>query len=79
MEVLKTLPKQPVNTSAVFTDFLLAGTFVFAIIANSFWSYKIAVLGGLFLGCLTIAAHNYFHKKDNYRMLYFNFSLMQTR
>ncbi|EFA08576.2 cytochrome b5-related protein [Tribolium castaneum] len=77
--IVKTLPKQPINNSATFTDFLLAGTFMFAVLANTYWNYYLAIVAGVFLGCLVIAAHNYFHKKDNFRMLYFNLSLMQTR
>jgi len=39
----------------------------------------LAVLAGNFLAFLTIAAHNYFHQKDNFRMFYFNFSLQTVR
>ncbi|RZB40751.1 Cyt-b5 and/or FA desaturase domain containing protein [Asbolus verrucosus] len=79
MGIVKTLPKQVINTSAFFTDLLLVGTFLFAILANTYWNYWLGILAGFFLGCVTIASHNYFHKKDNFRMYYFNLSLMQTR
>lgn len=78
-DVLKTLPKQSINTTAFFTDLLLAGTFTFSILANMYWNYWLALIAGVFLGLLTIAAHNYFHQKDNYRMLYFSLSLLSIR
>lgn len=77
--IIKDLPRQPINTSAVFTDSLLGFAFLFGVLANYYWSYWLALLSGVFLACLTIASHNYFHQKDNFRMHYFNFSLMNTR
>ncbi|KAK9700947.1 Fatty acid desaturase [Popillia japonica] len=41
--------------------------------------YWFAAASGYFLASVTVAAHNYFHQKDNIRMYYFNFSLMNYR
>lgn len=42
-------------------------------------SYLVAAVAGLFLNWTVIAAHNFFHQKDNLRMRLFNLSLMSYR
>jgi len=34
---------------------------------------------GIFLTWTTIAAHNYFHMRDNFRMYYFDLSMMSSK
>lgn len=71
-EVWKTLPEQPVKTSAVFTDSMCLAMFLFGILAVTYENYFLAVLAGNLLALTTIASHNYIHKKDNFRMYYFS-------
>lgn len=78
-EQLKSIPKKAITISGLYTDSLLLGTFLFSILACRFWSYWFAAAAGYFLASVTVAAHNYFHQKDNIRMYYFNFSLMNYR
>ncbi|XP_072393737.1 cytochrome b5-related protein-like isoform X2 [Diabrotica undecimpunctata] len=77
--VLKNGSKRSYTKSKFFTDFLLVLSFLFSIFAVKFWNFGLGVFGGVFLGMVTVAAHNYFHMKDNFRMYYFQFSLLQVR
>ncbi|CAH2001566.1 unnamed protein product [Acanthoscelides obtectus] len=78
-EALKTMPKQPWNTSNFMVDTMAFFLFLFSVLAVRHWNYFIGILAGIFLGLLSVAAHNYFHRRDNLRMYYFQFSLMQIR
>nr|CAH7720328.1 unnamed protein product [Callosobruchus chinensis] len=78
-EILNSAPEQPKNTSDFMVDSLAFFLFLFSALATRHWSYFIGVLAGISLGLLCVAAHNYFHRKDNLRMYYFQFSLMQIR
>lgn len=75
-KILPTLPKQPDKTSKFFLDSVTFFLFLFAILATNYWSFRIGVLAGIFLGLTTIAAHNFLHQKDNLRMYFFQFSMM---
>nr|CAI5858614.1 unnamed protein product [Callosobruchus analis] len=76
---LKTIPKQPINTTNFLMDAMVALLFLFSTMSVYFWSFGIGILAGMFLAWVTIAAHNYTHQKDNFRMYYFQFSLLQVR
>lgn len=78
-DVVKNVPKQPSNTTNFMIDALLLGTFVFSILAAAYWNHLLGIIAGMFLAMTTIAAHNYFHRRDNFRMYYFQFSLMNVR
>lgn len=61
----------------IFTDTLLVCTFVVSILSMNFpW---LAIVAALFMTWVVIAAHNYFHRRDNFRMRYFNISFMNYR
>ncbi|CAH1154729.1 unnamed protein product [Phaedon cochleariae] len=77
--LLKTLPKQSMNTTNFFSDSLVVLTFLFSTLAVRYWSFGLGILGGILLSMLTIAAHNYFHRRDNFRMHYFQFSFFTVR
>lgn len=79
VEVLPSLPKQAINTSNFFIDSFLVIMFFLATLAATYWNFFLGALAGNFLAFLTIAAHNYFHQKDSFRMYYFNFSLQTVR
>nr|CAI5858926.1 unnamed protein product [Callosobruchus analis] len=78
-EVMKTIPKQPQNTSNFLIDAMAFFLLLFSALAIRHWSYFMGLLAGIFLGMLSTAAHNYFHRRDNLRMYYFQFSLLQVR
>lgn len=59
------------------SDLLLFGVFAAAILTTkNIW---FLALTSPLLAWLTIAGHNYVHRKDNFRMNYFNFSLLSHR
>ncbi|XP_018322158.1 cytochrome b5-related protein-like isoform X2 [Agrilus planipennis] len=78
-EALKDIPKWPAMLSNLYADFLLTGYLVCAVLSAAWNNYWIATLAGLFLGLVTIASHNYIHRKANFRMYYLNFSTMSWR
>lgn len=78
-EALKAIPDGPVDRSKLTTDLLLVGYLSTAILAARFWSYTLGAISGLLLALMAIAAHNFFHQRNNFRMYYFNFSLMHYK
>lgn len=53
-------------------DVLLLSTFLLLFVAVRLHSYAAILLPALTGALTTIAAHNYFHQRDNFRMRYFN-------
>ncbi|KAJ8937274.1 hypothetical protein NQ318_005672 [Aromia moschata] len=78
-KTLKTVPKQSSKMSNFLIDALVFFLFLFSTLAVRYHSYGLGLLSGLFLGMVTIASHNYIHRKDNWRMYLWQFSLMQVR
>ncbi|KAL1498215.1 hypothetical protein ABEB36_009049 [Hypothenemus hampei] len=82
-EVLKVLPTLPSKQSSfrsnLLIDSFLVTLFILATLAAKYWNFFLALLAGHVLAFLSIAAHNYFHRRDNFRMYYFNFSLQTVR
>lgn len=76
---LPKLSKKPILKSAVITDILLVTYIFLFLFAVKFESIILAVISGLNLTVMSIAAHNYFHKKDSLRMYYFDLTMMQFR
>ncbi|CAH1109796.1 unnamed protein product [Psylliodes chrysocephalus] len=76
---LKHLPKQSVNNTNFFCDSMVFILFFLSTLATYYWNFWLAAVAGLILGMLTIATHNYLHMKNNYRMYYFQFSMLQVR
>uniref|UniRef100_A0A1Y1KP17 Cytochrome b5-related protein n=1 Tax=Photinus pyralis TaxID=7054 RepID=A0A1Y1KP17_PHOPY len=77
--ILKTVPKSTIRATDLVIDALVVGTFLTAICAAKFMSLAFACVCAFLLTFTTIAAHNYFHKRDNFRMYYFNLCLMDFR
>lgn len=48
-------------------------------LATRYMNYYIGTLSGMLLAMVTVAAHNFFHQKDSFRMYYFDLSLMSSR
>lgn len=73
---LKNVDRSPERRTDIIHFGLLLSTFTFSL-ACSYTGYVIfQLLAGLSLSWLTIATHNYLHRKDNWQMYTFNFSLM---
>ncbi|XP_044252380.1 cytochrome b5-related protein-like [Tribolium madens] len=77
VEKLKEVPNEPAERSKRITDFLLFAYVSLALLAAIFRSFTFGMFSGIFLSLTAIAAHNFFHQKDNLRMYYFNFTLLE--
>ncbi|KAJ3646729.1 hypothetical protein Zmor_024304 [Zophobas morio] len=73
---LAEIPKRPADRSKTIADLLVASYIGLALLAVIWKSFTCGMLSGIFLSLTCIAAHNFFHQKDNIRMYYFNFTLM---
>lgn len=73
---LKEIDYKPTKRTDIIHSGLLAATFVLGIASAYYQSIILGILGGIALCWNTIAAHNYFHRRDNWRMYTFNLSLM---
>lgn len=76
------LPKDLRKKSDFATDFLLISLLVSSLACSYLFKTDFllggisTVVTGYILSALTTAAHNYFHRADNWRMYYFNLSGM---
>jgi len=77
--VLKTIPRNNRSPSDIFTDALLIATFTFGVFACAFWSYLLGILSGLCFALTIVAAHNYSHRRDNFRMYYSDICFEESR
>lgn len=62
-----------------FIDGLLGMTFLTSALAARFDNKYLMVLASLCLCYTIISAHNFFHRRDNFRMLYFNLSFFNYK
>ncbi|KAI4456667.1 cytochrome b5-related protein-related [Holotrichia oblita] len=76
---LENVPKQPEKRSKILADILFLSFMVTSLITVRDESYIMGSLSGLFLTMTCIAAHNFFHQSDNFRMYYFDFTMMSSR
>lgn len=76
---LENIPEYPATKSKIMTDLLLVGYVITALIAIKAFSFLFALLSGILLALTTVAAHNFFHQKDNFRMYYFDLSGLSSR
>ncbi|KAK9739690.1 Fatty acid desaturase [Popillia japonica] len=76
---LEDVPKQPEKRSKNLADILFISFMVTSWITVRDESYIMGFLSGLFLTMTCIAAHNFFHQRDNFRMYYFDFTMMSSR
>lgn len=77
--VLKPIPKGPSLQSKMLADSTLLCFLLLCCGAAIMQSYLLAFAAGSALACLLGSAHNFFHQKENFRSLYFDFSLMSSR
>ncbi|KAB7500082.1 hypothetical protein Anas_00797 [Armadillidium nasatum] len=60
-------------------DSLLFGFLVFSILAARNFNIFYAIIAGIFLNFMVNVAHNFFHQRDNWRMLIFDLTLNSSR
>jgi cytochrome b involved in lipid metabolism len=75
-DIYPQMDNAPKKMSNIVSDMMLAVIFVSAILTAKDNNNFMAILVGFFLNCQLVIAHNYFHRKDNWRMYTFNLSLL---
>jgi fatty acid desaturase len=73
------LDQRPVKISNLISDMMLGLVFATSVLAVKDKNIFLALLSGLFLWWMFVIAHNFFHQKDNWRMLCFNLTLLNYR
>lgn len=73
------LDKSPVKISNAISDLTLGLVFGSAVLAVKDNNVYLSMLSGLFLLWMLVIAHNYFHQRNNWRMLCFNLTLLNYR
>jgi hypothetical protein len=76
---MKEVDTEPIKMSKAIHDVILGLVFATAILAIKDRNIYLAILSGIFVHWLSVVAHNFFHQKDNWRMMTFNFSLLNYR
>ncbi|XP_075150024.1 cytochrome b5-related [Haematobia irritans] len=76
MEKLKTIDYAPQYKSDIIHLGLLFMLFLFTMASVRYNSWLYTILAGTFMCWTVIVAHNYFHRRDNWRMYTFNLSMM---
>nr|BAN20361.1 conserved hypothetical protein [Riptortus pedestris] len=71
--------KGPSVQSKMMIDSLFTGTIIFSVLAGIYQNYIFAFVASLFLTFTTVCAHNFFHQRDNWRMYFFQLSLLSVR
>lgn len=78
-EELKNIPPNAALRSKVLTDALLATFLGTSFLSAAFESFLLGVVAGVFLSLTAIASHNFFHQRNNFRMYYFDFTMMHYK
>ncbi|XP_017782535.1 PREDICTED: cytochrome b5-related protein-like isoform X2 [Nicrophorus vespilloides] len=79
VEALKTIDHKDDKKTKLMADCLFFSYLLLALAAAYFQSYVLGFASGIFLSMTAIAAHNFFHQRDNFRMHYFDFSLLSSK
>ncbi|XP_075220365.1 cytochrome b5-related protein-like isoform X1 [Lycorma delicatula] len=77
-EKTKNIKRGPSKRAIVLIDLFVVITLLLSIISAKYFNFYIGALTGIFLTGTTILAHNLFHQRDNWRMYYFQLSLMSV-
>lgn len=79
---MKKIPECHGSSSKRILEALVICTFLFSVLAvRADWGFPklgCVLLGGLAMAWTGVCAHNFFHKKDNWRMYMFNLTLMSS-
>lgn len=76
---MKTIDKSPIQSSKLISDVVLGSVFATSILAVKFNNIYLMMLAGLVLFFMLTISHNFFHKRDNWRMYTFNLSSINYR
>ncbi|KAL1140757.1 hypothetical protein AAG570_000687 [Ranatra chinensis] len=69
----------PATPTKIISDTLAGTTIILSILAGYYCNYLIGIAAAVFLTGTVITGHNFFHQRNNWRMYYFNLSLMSAR
>ncbi|XP_070505347.1 cytochrome b5-related protein-like [Chironomus tepperi] len=75
-DMLPDLDNKPKKISNMISDLMLSLVFATSVLAAKDNNFYLALLAGTFLNFQLVIAHNYFHRKDNWRMFCFNLTLL---
>lgn len=81
-KIKKELTKVPTTTkykTKIIADVLFCTYLVFAVLACELEKYSLGFFAGFLLTLLTNVAHNFIHRKNNFRMYYMDLSMMLSR
>nr|CAD7423343.1 unnamed protein product [Timema monikensis] len=78
-EILGNNYSGPSHRSILIADLFVITTLLLSVLAAHGGDFLLGSLAGVFLCYTAISAHNFFHQKDNFRMYYFDLSLMSSR
>lgn len=78
-EEVSKIPQKFVRQSEIIADSLFLSYVLTAWLATYSFSLTVGVLSGVLLSYTSIAAHNFFHQRDNFRMYYFDFTMLSSR
>lgn len=73
------MPFEHLLQKQVFIDMLLVSTIITAVLSARFDNVYLSSLAGLCMCYTIIAAHNFFHRRDNIRMYYFNLAFLNYK
>lgn len=78
-DMLPELDYRPKKTSETVSDIMFGLCFMTSILACKDNNFYMAILAGFFVHAQQVIAHNFFHRKDNWRMLCFNLTAATAR
>lgn len=67
------------DPSQLYVDTMFLAMVLLSIASVRFHSVMIALVTSLIYTWIVIAGHNFLHRRDNFRMIYFNMSFMSYR
>lgn len=65
--------------SNIIADLLVTTSIVLSLLAVSMQSYLVLLGAGTFLAWTAVIAHNFFHQRDNFRMYYFDLTVLSSK
>ena len=63
-----------IQDTDLIIDGLVLSMLITATLAASYNSYLLGIIPGILLAFITVAGHNYIHRKDTFRIYYFELS-----
>ncbi|ODM92570.1 Cytochrome b5-related protein [Orchesella cincta] len=76
--IIKEVGMEPSQEATLIQDSLFVAYMILAVLAVWLDSMIFQVAAGTALGMLTVGAHNFFHKKDSWRIFYYDLSSLSS-